>query len=237
MLLQACLDESRVFPVERCEDLIEHFDQRDFESARDEILDHLDADETAADDHGSHPGSLRLVTGILVHAAVKGCTFLDPLADRPRIVHRPYLEDSRQIDPWQRRPDRSRTGRKHELVIRFGRDFTGLHIFQIDRLFRCIDRDSLAARPDIDGELVAKGRFTRHDQTRLLLDDATDMVWQPAIRIRNIRPPFDHDDLCVLVQTPQPRSAGSPTGHAADNHEFHIWLSVMVSKKVMLDVL
>ena len=44
-------DKARDFAVERRKNLIEHFDERHVEPAMDQILGHLEANESAADDH------------------------------------------------------------------------------------------------------------------------------------------------------------------------------------------
>ena len=51
VLFQVALDEACAFRIERSHDLIEHLDDRHFESAMDQVFRHLKADVSAADHH------------------------------------------------------------------------------------------------------------------------------------------------------------------------------------------
>ncbi len=58
----------------------------------------------------------------------------DPFADRPYVGHGPHLEDPGQVDARQRRANRGRTGRKHQLVVALRRHLAGRDVAQVDRL-------------------------------------------------------------------------------------------------------
>ena len=51
VLFQVALDEAGAFRIERGHDLIEHLDDRHFETAMDQVFRHLEADVSAADHH------------------------------------------------------------------------------------------------------------------------------------------------------------------------------------------
>ena len=134
MPLQIALDNARHLPVERGQNLIEHLDQRDVEAAMDEVLRRLQADEPAAHDDGPGLGPHGLEPRVPVHSGEEQGAFFDPLADRPRVGHGPHLENPGEIDARQRRTDRRRPGRQHELVVGLGRHLAGRDIAQVDGL-------------------------------------------------------------------------------------------------------
>ena len=84
-----------VLAVERRQDLIGQLDHRHVEAALDQVLRHLEADEPAADDDGAHRRPRDLEPGVLLHPGEEARPALDPLADLPRVRHRPHLEDPR----------------------------------------------------------------------------------------------------------------------------------------------
>ena len=118
MPLNVVFDDARHFPIERRQELIEHLDEGDVESAMHEVLRRFEADESAADDHRAGLRPDRLKARVFVHPGEEQGSALDPLADRPRIRHGPHLEDSRQVDSRQGWAHRGRPGRQHELVVR-----------------------------------------------------------------------------------------------------------------------
>ncbi len=68
VLDHVALNESCHFRIERRHDLIEPLDQRYFQSAMNQILHHLQTDETTADHHGTFRFRHRLVAGVRVHS-------------------------------------------------------------------------------------------------------------------------------------------------------------------------
>ncbi len=73
----------------------------------------------------------------------------------------------------------------------------------------------------IDRELLAKRLFRRHQEARLFFNHAADMVRQSAVRVRNIRPAFDHEDFGFFVQPAQARRTRCAAGHSANDDDFH----------------
>jgi hypothetical protein len=203
MPLHMAFDDAGHFPVERRQNLIEHFDDRDVEAAMNEIFRGLEADEPAADNDrpGLRPHCLK--ARVPVHAREEQRALIDPLADRPRIGHGSHLENAGEVDARQRRTHRRRSGGQHKLIVTLGRHLAGQDVTQIDGHLLRRDGDRLATRSRVYSELVAEGVDVRHQQARLLLDDAPDVVWQPAVRVRDIRSPLDHENLGLFVQSTQ----------------------------------
>ena len=75
-----------------------------------------------------------LDAGVVEHPRQELRAPLDPLADRPRVRHGPDLEDPGQVDAGQRRADRGRPGREHELVVGLGRHLAGRDVAQVHGL-------------------------------------------------------------------------------------------------------
>jgi hypothetical protein len=92
-----------ILRIDGWQDLVGQLDKGHVEAAMNEVLDHLQADEPAADDHGPRLGPYRLEAGVFVHAGQEGRAAFDPAPDLPRIRHRPDVEDARQVDAGQRR--------------------------------------------------------------------------------------------------------------------------------------
>ena len=172
MPLQMLLDEAGELPVERGQDLIEHLDERHVEPEMDQVLRRLETDEAAADHHRTPRRLHELDARVVVHPRQERRAPLDPLADRPRVRHGPHLEDPRQIDAGQRRTDRRRPGRQHQLVVGLGRDLAGRDIAQVHGLLLRRDGDRLAVRPHVDRELRAEQLLARDQEARFLLDHA-----------------------------------------------------------------
>ncbi len=117
VLYQITFDEARHFRIERGHDLVELLDQRHFEPAVDQVFHHLEADETAADHHRTLGRHHRLVSRVRVHSRSIRYIPVKPLANIPGIRHGSHREDPRKINAGQRRADRRRPGRQHELVV------------------------------------------------------------------------------------------------------------------------
>ena len=220
VLHQVSLDEARHLGVERRHHLVELLDERHVESEVGEVLQHLEADEPAADHHRA----LRLRHGLEPRVRVhprQDLVAMQPLADGPGIRDGPQREDPGQVDAGKRRPDRRRAGRQHELVVGLGGHLAGRHVPEIDGLVLPRNGNRLAAGPGIDREEVPEPRHRRHEQARLFRNHAPDVVGQPAVRVRHVRPAFDHDDLGLLVHPAQPRRARRAAGHSAHDDDFH----------------
>ncbi len=170
-----------------------------------QVFGRFEPDETAADHQSPDHRLDHLDAGVVAHPREEVGSLLDPLANRPCVRHGADLEDAGQIDARQRRMDGGRARRKHELVVGFCGDMPGLPIAQIDGLVLRIDRDHLAVRSAIDPEHGTEHLFRGDQQTRLLLDHVPDVIWQPAVRVGDIRPALDHQDFRLLVQTAQTR--------------------------------
>ena len=224
VLDHVAFDEARHFRIERGHDLIEPLDQRHFEPAVDQVFHHLEADEAAADHHRTLRRHHRLVARVRVHAGSIRRIPVQPLADVPGVRHGSHREDSRQIDAGQRRTDRRRAGRQHELVVFLGRYLTGHVVLEVHGFLCGRDANHLATRPDVDRELLAKGLFRRHQEARLLFDRAADMVRQPAVRVRNIGPALDHEDLSFFVQPAQARRTRCAASHSTNDDDLHFEL-------------
>ena len=145
----------------------------------------------------------------------------DPLADGPRVRHGPHLEDSREVDAGQRRANRRRAGRQHELVVGLGRHLAGCDVAQLDGLLVRRDLGGLATRSHVDGELGAERVRVRDEKTRFLRDDVADVIGQPAVRVRHVRPAFHHDDLGLFVQPAQASRARGAASRTANDDDFH----------------
>ncbi len=101
MLLHVALNEVRHFGVQRRHDLIELLDQCHFESAMDQVFDHLQADEPAAHDHRPLRFGHRLVTRVLIHAGRHRRLSIQPFAHVPGIRYGSDREDSRKVNAGQ----------------------------------------------------------------------------------------------------------------------------------------
>ena len=221
MLHQVALDEPRHLGIERRHDLVELLDERHLETQVREVLHHLEADEPAADH--DRPLGLRdgLEPRVGVHPGLALLAAVQPLADGPGIGDGPDGEDARQVNPGKRRTDRGRSGRQHQLVVGFGRHVACRDIAQFDGLLRRVDGDRLAPRPRVDVEHGPEHLLRGDEEARLLRDDAADVVRQPAVRVRDVRPAFHHEDFGLLVQPAQARRARRPARHSAHDDDFH----------------
>ena len=110
--------------------------------------------------------------GVRVHPGLGLLAAVQPLADGPGVRDGPHGEDPGQVDAGQRRPDRGRAGRQHQLVVGLGRDLAGRDVAQVHGLLLRRDGDRLAAGPHVDVEHGAEHLLRRHQQARLLRDHA-----------------------------------------------------------------
>ena len=231
MALQVAFGDARHLGVDRRQDLTAHLDQGHVEAAVDQVFRRFQADEAATHHHRAGLRPHCLEPGIPVHPGEEGRASFDPLADRSRVRHRADLEDARQVDARQRRPDRRRPGRQHQLVVGLGAHLAGGDITQLDSLALRRDADGLAAGSHVDGELRAERVLVRHHEAGFLFDHAADVVGQPAVGVRNIGPALDHEDLGVLVQPAQARRTGCAAGHTTDDDDFHAFSLLWVSER------
>ena len=232
VLGHVALDENRHLRIERRHDLIEPLDQRHFQPAMNQVFDHLEANEPAADHH--RPLRLRhgLVAGVLVHAGWHCRVSIEPLAHLPGVRHGSHRENARQVNAGKRWTDRSRTGREHQFVVMFGGDLTGHMVLQLDRFLFRRDTDHFAARSAIDRELLAKCLFGRHKQARLFFNRAAHVIRQPAVRVRNIRSTLDHQDVGFFIQPAQPRRTRCSASHSTNDDDFHFSTSISFANDV-----
>ncbi len=117
MASQMTLDEAGDLAVERSQHLVEHFDERQVKPEMNQVLRHLEANESAADHHRAPGGFHELNPRIIIHPRQEGRAPFDPFADGPRVWNGPHLENSWQIDTRQRWTNRCRAGRQNQLVV------------------------------------------------------------------------------------------------------------------------
>ncbi len=164
----------------------------------------------------------RLESRVGVHAGGQRRVPFNPLADRLDVRHGPHPKDARQIDAGQGRADRRCAGGEDELVVGLGGHLAGRR--------HCADRTVF-----FSGEIaIASQRVRtsmancsrnvcsrRHQQARLAGDHAADMVGQPAVRVRNVRSAFHHEDFRIFIQPAQARRTRRAAGHAANDDDLH----------------
>ena len=187
----------------------------------DQVLRGLEADEASANHHRPSRRPDELDPRIVVHAGEECRAPLDPLANGAHVGHGPHLEDAGQVDARNRRAHRERAGRQHQLVVGLPRHLAGRDVAQVHRLLPGRDRDRLALGPRVDRELRAKELLARHQQARLVLDHARDVIRQAAVRIRHERTALHHDDLGLFVQPAQARRARRAAGNSANDDDLH----------------
>ena len=229
MPLDVALDEARDLRVQRGQDVIGLLDEGHVEPEMDQVLRRLETDEPAANDHRAAHGLDHLNARVVEHPREKGRALLDPLADRLGVRHGAHVEDPRQINARQGRMDRSRAGRQHELVVGLGRDLAGLHVAQLHGLLLWIDGNRLAVRARINREHGAKHLLGPHQEARFLFNHAADVVGQTAVRVRDIRPAFHHEDFGLFVQPAQARRTRRAARHSTNDDDFHITFLLFVS--------
>ena len=98
VLGHVALHEIRHLRIERRHDLIEPLDQRHFQPAMNQVLDHLEANEPAADYHRTLRFRHGLVAGVLIHSGWDRRVSFQPFAHVPGVRHGPHGEDSRQVN-------------------------------------------------------------------------------------------------------------------------------------------
>ena len=169
----------------------------------DQVLDHLEADETAADDDRA--------SGVALGDPARGCA-----ASRECCARRRRRAGRRRAAAAGSAPRRA-TGRARRSArvrcrCRCARSRTR------DRARRAVDRDDLgvACAPSmLKRSRNSLGR--RHEQLALVGDDVADVVRQPAVGEGHVRAAVEDDDLRRLVEPAQPRRARRAAGDAADD--------------------
>ena len=210
VLLKVGLDGAREFLVGRQQNLPGHLHDRHLEAAMDQVLGHLQADEAAAHNHA------------------RGAFFSASM--RRDAIHSLIWRASGTVRTWKM-PGRSIPGsggrigrgarRQHQLVVGMLAHLAGAHVAQPDLFLLGQNFGRLAARAHIDGEAVAEHLRGCDQEARLLLDDAADMVGQPAIRVGNVRPALHHQDFGALVEPAKARGTGCAAGHSTYDDDFH----------------
>ena len=174
------MNEGRHFGVKRGHDLVGGFDKADGQAAVPQILGHLDADETAADDNRGTRGPGRRDEGVGVFDIAQG---------------------QRTLDPGNRRSHGASTRGQDERAIRQLRLDLGGQLTNPHDLARAVDSDDLVSDPHIEVEPRPERLRGLQQQRRAAFDHPTHVIGQPTVRERHIAAAFQHDDLGPLVQT------------------------------------
>jgi len=80
--------------------------------------------------------------------------------------------------------------------------------------------DRFAVRPHIDRKIPAKHLLVRNDQARFLRDHASYMVGQSAVRVRDVRTAFDHEDIGLLIESAQTRRTRRAVSNSTNYGDF-----------------
>ena len=222
VLDQVALDEARHLRVERRHDLVQLLDERHLEPEVGEVLHHLQADEPAADHHRALRLRHDLEPGVRVHPGPALRAALQPLADGPGVRDGPHGEDPGQVDAGKRRADRGGAGRQHQLVVGLGRDRAGGDVAQVHGLRPSArwrrPRSRVRTSTPNTARNICSVATRRLDSSGIT---PADVVGQPAVRVRDVRPALHHEDLGLLVQPAQPRRTGRPARHSAHDDDLH----------------
>ncbi len=189
------------FRVHGRHDLAEPLQHGNLHPAAAEVLDHLQADVSAADDH-------RPVDGPAGH----------PLVDAVAVVQVAEGEHAGQVQARHGRANRYRPRRQHQGLVGLERLLLGVELPHHDRAGGPVDRSRLALRADLDAEPVAEPLRRGHQQLAAVFDHAAQVIRQTAIGERDRTAPLDDEDFGPLVQPAEPRSAGRPARHPAHDH-------------------
>ena len=73
----------------------------------------------------------------------------------------------------------------------------------------------------IDRKVRAEELFAGNQQARFLRDHTRYMIRKAAVRIRNIRSAFDHNDLGLFIQPTQARRTRRSARYSTDDDDFH----------------
>ena len=83
------------------------------------------------------------------------------------------------------------------------------------------DGDCLAVRPGVDREVLAKELLARDQEARFLRDHAADVIGKSAVRVGDVWPALDHDDLGFFVQPAQTRCTRGSACYSTNDDDFH----------------
>jgi hypothetical protein len=124
-----------------------------------QILDHLQANESAADDNRS-----------------LGIMFSNPRTDATGIGNRAYRKDARQIYARQRRTDRRCARRQDERVVVLCADAARVHVACGNRAGVRIDGGNLGIGAHVDIEALMKHLARCDQQPSFIGNDVADVV-------------------------------------------------------------
>ena len=175
-----------------------------------QVFRHLNADESRSDDQArlGPAGQFSQTVGILQVA---------------------QCENPWRVDAGNRRAEWRGAWRQHESVVCLRVFTTGIQVPNGDGLGAAIDRDRF--RPDsyIDAIPFDQTRLRCNQQLVPFRDHPSDVIRQAAVREGRIMPAFQHHDLGLLAQAPNPSRGGGASGHAANNHDLHRVLPICLS--------
>ena len=144
--------------VERGHHLIAHLDQRDGRTGMHKVFGHLQADETASDDHRA------------AHVAARHVGL-----DTVGVGHVTQREDAFLVDAFQGRAHRVGTGRKQQAVVSLGiRAPVGCP--HTEGMGLRVEADGLVPDADIDAIAPAERLGRLKKQALALGDDAADII-------------------------------------------------------------
>ena len=191
---------NRHLRIERGHHLRHLFQHDHGESPMDQVLHHLQSDESAADDDRG-----------------AGAPIGDPGANTPGVGNIPHREHARQVHSWQRWPNRRRAWRQDQRVVMLRAAVPGVKVAHDDRARQPVDADDVGIRVHLDIEPFAE-HLGRRDQQRLLVsNDVANVVRQSAVREGHVWPAIEDRNLDRLVNAPQSRGTRRASSHAADN--------------------
>src|SRR6187431_2479044 len=115
-----------------------------------EVLDHLEADEAAADDNRT------------CHAWL-----VDPRANAPRVGNRPHVHHAWQVEAWHVRLDGRGARGEHQTVVALVTLDAGGQVSHANRLCTAVDGEDVGLDLDVDVEPLAE-EFARRNEQLLL---------------------------------------------------------------------
>ncbi len=205
------MQNSRHFRVKRCHGLAGKLHNRNIQPAPFQVLGHLDADKACTD----HNGAFHLF-------------FTDIPVDHGGIRDIAHRKDAPAVCTGKIRTLRHTARREDQLVIAFFVLFS-IRLPDRHRLFLTVDSDSFAADTHVNAEPAAQ-HFGLCDQKPLPVpDNSADKIRKAAVRVGNVRPLFQKNNLRFFTQAAQPAGGGSTACNTADNHNFHLSFSFQCS--------
>ena len=132
---------------------------------------------------------------------------------------------------FQRRTHGGSTGRKQHFVVVF-RIGGSVCTAYLDSLFRRVDPDYFVLDPHVDIETFGKRSRCLHEQFLPFGDCSADVIWQPAVGVRNVFTLFEQDDFGFLVCPANSCRRCRASGDSSDNDVFHVVLFFNSSNSV-----